>query len=166
MTLPASRPRLVVVVANGITGDSRVQKTALAAARAGWAVFLVGVGTGTQPEISAMGPVQVVRVPVASTMRQSASASIRLRRLITQFGLSSVQDLAQYKAKYEIWERSTTARIQWIRSRERAFPALEKAARQASRGLFAVIKARRSVHQLRAKAFKWEQRRGVRPTGD
>ncbi|GAA3317058.1 hypothetical protein [Nonomuraea dietziae] len=44
MSSPAARPRLAVIVGNAITGDSRVQKTALAAARDGWEVTLVGRG--------------------------------------------------------------------------------------------------------------------------
>ena len=34
MSKPAGKPKLAVIVANQITGDSRVQKTAIAAARA------------------------------------------------------------------------------------------------------------------------------------
>ena len=56
-------PRLVVVVDNGITGDSRVQKTALAAARAGWDVTLLGQSRRGRQE-SWIGPVRVLRVPL------------------------------------------------------------------------------------------------------
>ena len=64
------RPRLAVIVANGITGDSRVQKTALAAARAGWDVTLIGAADGPRIKNTMMGPVEVVRVPVGTAIQQ------------------------------------------------------------------------------------------------
>lgn len=55
------RPRLAVIVHNRITGDSRVQKTALAAAAAGWDVALIGVAL-RQPSTTWLGPVSVRRI--------------------------------------------------------------------------------------------------------
>ncbi|CAM5669585.1 Glycosyltransferase involved in cell wall bisynthesis OS=Streptomyces microflavus OX=1919 GN=Smic_23960 PE=4 SV=1 [Streptomyces microflavus] len=63
---PVKRPELAVIVANGITGDSRVQKTALAAARAGWDVTLIGRSTCKKREQAWFGPVKVIRVLVAN----------------------------------------------------------------------------------------------------
>ena len=57
------RRHVVVVVPNRITGDSRVIKTALAAARAGWRVTLLGQGRRRRQE-TRLGPVRVVRVPI------------------------------------------------------------------------------------------------------
>jgi glycogen synthase len=41
---PTGRGRIVMLVDNGVHGDSRVQKTAAAAAAAGWDVVLLGRG--------------------------------------------------------------------------------------------------------------------------
>ncbi|MFV0253068.1 MAG: glycosyltransferase family 4 protein [Beutenbergiaceae bacterium] len=54
-------PRLLVVVPNGITGDSRVQKSAQSAARAGWEVTLMGTAGRRPTSVTSMGNVRVVR---------------------------------------------------------------------------------------------------------
>lgn len=64
----SSRPRVVVVVGNSITNDSRVQKSALAAARSGWEVVLLGLASSRRREESWMGPIRVVRVPLRRVM--------------------------------------------------------------------------------------------------
>lgn len=61
-------PKLAVIVANTIHGDSRVQKTALAAANAGWEVLLIGRSTHDAVERTWLGPVKVVRVPVGTVL--------------------------------------------------------------------------------------------------
>ncbi|GAB4046375.1 glycosyltransferase family 4 protein [Catellatospora paridis] len=71
MTSQARQPRLVVVVANDIRGDSRVQKTAIAAARDGWDVTVVGSTNGQVLEETTMGPLKVIRVPAAKPKSQS-----------------------------------------------------------------------------------------------
>lgn len=65
------RGRLVVVVGNAVEGDSRVQKTALAASRAGWEVTLVGQSTSGRREELTMGDVRVLRVPLVRTRHES-----------------------------------------------------------------------------------------------
>jgi len=81
--LPDLAPRLLVIVANGITGDSRVQKTAIAAARAGWDVTLLGAGgpPGRRLETT-MGAVQVIRLPLTKHYTHH-SRGHRLRRLLS-----------------------------------------------------------------------------------
>ena len=69
-------PRLVVVVPNGITGDSRVIKTALAAARAGWDVTLLGKGRGRR-QTTRLGPVEVVRVPILRPRQDAYEQGLR-----------------------------------------------------------------------------------------
>ena len=64
-------PRLAVIVSNAITGDSRVQKTALSAAHAGWDVLLVGQTMGDRVERTRLGPVSVVRIPVRRNLRRA-----------------------------------------------------------------------------------------------
>ncbi|WP_144122079.1 glycosyltransferase [Catellatospora sichuanensis] len=71
MTSQARQPRLVVVVANDIRGDSRVQKTAIAAARDGWDVTVVGSTDAHTLEKTTMGPLKVIRVPAARPKTQT-----------------------------------------------------------------------------------------------
>ena len=59
-------PRLAIVVHNGITGDSRVVKTAIAASRAGWDVLLLGWARSKIRTQTTMGPISVVRAPGAT----------------------------------------------------------------------------------------------------
>ena len=159
MTHSGRRPRLVVVVANSITGDSRVQKTAIAAARAGWEVTLLGAGAAVKPEHSTLGAIHVIRLPVASTLREGATRGRRFRRLATQFGLPHKSALALYQARFRATQRRLTARMGWWRSR--SDPWGRAVLRPASYALGLLVRIRRDIHTLRVKAFKWESRRGV-----
>jgi glycosyltransferase involved in cell wall biosynthesis len=162
MTSPAPAPRLLVIVANGITGDSRVQKTAIAAARAGWDVTLLGAGgrRGRRLE-SVMGAVRVVRLPMTAHYAQRSKGH-RARRLITTTAIRNSDGLAGVRAAHQAWLRRVTARIGRLRTATGpAAPLL----RPASRVLGAVVRARREFHTLRVRAYKWEQRQEGRPTG-
>lgn len=165
MEPPARRPRLAVIVGNGITGDSRVQKTALAAARAGWDVVLIGSGGRVRPQRSMMGPVEVIRLPVGSHMRDRARGH-RVRRVVTQFGISDKTVLARKKAAHQTWVRQTTARMGWLRDGRHLSPIAAPIAVPASRALGALVRVKRAVHQFRVRAFNWEQRHEGGPTGN
>ncbi|MFI2782854.1 glycosyltransferase [Streptomyces sp. ALB3] len=148
MKSPARRPRLAVIVANGITGDSRVQKTAVAAARDGWDVTLIGRSDTKHVQRSRMGPIEVVRVPVATEYVRSVKArrAHPLRGALTQFRMQDQTALNHYRASYRAWVRQTSAETTWSGAPRRA-------------SLKAVLRARRAVYKLRVRAFKWEQRR-------
>ncbi|MFC4503254.1 MULTISPECIES: glycosyltransferase family 4 protein [Streptomyces] len=158
MESPARRPRLAVIVANGITGDSRVQKTAVAAARDGWDVTLIGRSDTKRVQRSRMGPIEVVRVPVGTDYLRGANtrASRPLRATATQFHLQDQAALNRYTAAYRAWVRQKSAESSWAGTPRRM-------------SLKAALRARRSVHRLRVKAFKWEQRQRPKdpdPVGD
>ncbi len=70
------RPRMVVVVPNQITGDSRVVKTAVAASRAGWDVTLLGLGRGRRQE-TRLGPITVLRVPIRRSNHEAHERGLR-----------------------------------------------------------------------------------------
>ncbi|GGY83733.1 glycosyltransferase [Streptomyces nitrosporeus] len=148
----AERPRLAVIVANGITGDSRVQKTALAAARAGWDVTLVGRSTGKNREHSWFGPVKVIRVPVGNHYTRRVAASAKAgspRAKITQWGVKDKKGLEQLRAAHKAWVREQSARVGWMG--DSAVAGVPAAGRKAW------IKARRGAHQLRVRAYRWEE---------
>ncbi|WP_405425503.1 glycosyltransferase [Micromonospora sp. NBC_00617] len=165
MEPPTRRPRLAVIVGNGITGDSRVQKTALAAARAGWDVALFGSGGRVKPQRSMMGSVEVIRLPIGSHLRERAKGH-RVRRVVTQFGFSDKSVMVRKGAAHKTWVRQTTARIGWLRDSQHRSPAAAPIAVPASRALGALVRVSRAVHQFRVRAFNWEQRQEGRPTGD
>ncbi|WP_168801780.1 glycosyltransferase family 4 protein [Glycomyces buryatensis] len=60
----AQMKRVVMVVANGIEGDSRVQKSARSLAEQGLEVHLLGVTTGNRTEEYQHGDVHVLRLPI------------------------------------------------------------------------------------------------------
>src|SRR5262245_55586067 len=67
---PAVRPertgrrgRVVMLVDNGVTGDSRVQKEARSAAGAGWEVILLGLSPDDQPQTWQLGQAEVRLLP-------------------------------------------------------------------------------------------------------
>ncbi|NKQ23603.1 glycosyltransferase family 4 protein [Streptomyces galbus] len=158
METAARRPRLAVIVANGITGDSRVQKTAIAAARDGWDVTLIGRSDTKSVQRSKMGPIEVIRVPVGSEYLRGVNArrGKTLRAAVTQFHLPDQTALNRYTASYRAWVRQKSAESDWATPPHRA-------------SIKAALRARRSVHRLRVKAYKWEQRRRPKdpaPVGD
>src|SRR5690349_17989386 len=106
-----SAPRLLVVVANGITGDSRVQKTAIAAARAGWDVTLLGAGgrNGRRSE-TVMGPVRVVRLPMTSKFAALHTPGPRALPLL----LGGKRETN--RVTHQAWLRQATARIGTLRT--------------------------------------------------
>jgi len=61
---PPTRGRVVMLVDNGVHGDSRVQKAAGSAAEAGWEVVLVGIRGASAEETWRIGDAEVRLVPV------------------------------------------------------------------------------------------------------
>jgi len=59
-----ARGRIVMLVDNGVEGDSRVQKTARSAAEAGWDVILLGLSPSGAPQTWQIGPAQVRLLPM------------------------------------------------------------------------------------------------------
>ncbi|MER7414484.1 glycosyltransferase [Streptomyces cacaoi] len=160
------RPRLVVVVGNPVTGDSRVQKTALAAARAGWDVTLVGRSPSRKREESVLGPVRVVKVPVSGHMRAAASAArrrSRLRSRLTQWGLPDDGAWLRARSVHAAWVREHTTRVGWLA--ERPSGVRTAVAREALKGW---VRLRRYAHKGRGRLYQWERRHAAepRPTGD
>ncbi|MFE0760751.1 glycosyltransferase [Streptomyces smyrnaeus] len=62
------RGRIVMLVCNGVVGDSRVQKTARSAAEAGWEVTLLGRSPDGRPASWRIGPAQVRLLPVPTPL--------------------------------------------------------------------------------------------------
>src|SRR5690349_5299585 len=76
--------RVVMLVDNGVDGDSRVQKTALSAAEAGWDVTLLGCSATGSPQRWRLGPARVRLLPMT---RGRPTPAGRLRaRLLTRGG--------------------------------------------------------------------------------
>jgi glycosyltransferase involved in cell wall biosynthesis len=154
-------PRLAVIVANGITGDSRVQKVAIAAARDGWDVTLIGRGAGAGVEKSTMGPVKILRVPVRDHYRKYAAPRQRRgpRRRITQAGLPDKPALNQYLAAHRAWVLGQESRMA-----DGAGPGV--LLNPIRRGW---VETRDVAHRFRDRLWRWEQFRAPdfpEPTGD
>lgn len=69
MTQGGTHPRVCMIVANDVTNDTRVKKTALSVARRGFEVTIVAVARNGVRSETNMGPVRIVRVPVEFTIR-------------------------------------------------------------------------------------------------
>jgi glycogen(starch) synthase len=109
MTSPASaasRGRIVMIVDNGVVGDSRVQKAARSAADLGWEVVLLGVlGGGSPLETWRIGDAQVRLLRVARG----------LGRRPTEFQRSLLRRPLAYPPGYQAGYR-----IQKIKARQAA----------------------------------------------
>src|SRR5262245_44516262 len=62
------RGRVVMLVHNGVKGDSRVQKVARSAAAAGWDVVLLGRSPDRQPHSWLPGAAEVRLIPMSSPL--------------------------------------------------------------------------------------------------
>ena len=60
---PGKQPHVVMLVTNDVTGDSRVQKSALAVAEAGYRVTVLGYSPTKARTEEALGPATIVRIP-------------------------------------------------------------------------------------------------------
>lgn len=162
MEMPDSPPRLAVVVANAITGDSRVQKAALAAARDGWDVTLIGLSRGSKKvEKTTMGPVAIVRVPVRDHYRKYRKPrdGRHLRRRVTQIGLPDRGALTGYGAAHRAWMLRQETRLATLSGAG----VLLKPVHQSWVG------TRHAVFRFRRRLWGWEQFRcpeEAPPTGD
>ncbi|WP_330175867.1 glycosyltransferase family 4 protein [Streptomyces sp. NBC_01498] len=66
----SSRGRIVMLVDNGVNGDSRVQKEARSAAAAGWDVILLGKSPTKSEQTWRLGDAEVRLLPVANPMHR------------------------------------------------------------------------------------------------
>ncbi len=73
---PRKQPHLVMLVANAVTGDSRVQKSALTAHKAGYRVTIVGLHRKGLATFDRIGPVPIYRT-FSSYRRHSSWAARR-----------------------------------------------------------------------------------------
>jgi glycosyltransferase involved in cell wall biosynthesis len=166
VTDAAPRPRLAVIVSNAITGDSRVQKTALSAAHAGWDVLLVGRAQSDRVERTWLGPVRVVRVPVRKTMKDREDRRRRrtARARLTQIGLPTAESATEMRAAHESRARLRSKLIGRFSGPEAPLGALVPRL-----GLKVWRRLLDQSISVRNRAFEWEERhrRDVdRPVGD
>jgi glycosyltransferase involved in cell wall biosynthesis len=68
--VPTAPARIVILVDNGVHGDSRVQKTARSAADAGWEVILLGRSPNGQPQSWQLGDATVRLLRMPSPLKQ------------------------------------------------------------------------------------------------
>lgn len=104
-----SRGRVVMLVDNGVHGDSRVQKQARSAAEMGWDVILIGRAPGTKAERFTLGAAQVRLIPVPNTLgRRRYQLRSGLRRGSISYPNRQV---ANYRAR-EVEAKTLDARTQ------------------------------------------------------
>ncbi|GAA3716485.1 hypothetical protein GCM10022204_40320 [Microlunatus aurantiacus] len=151
-------PRLAVIVANGITGDSRVQKIALSAAHDGWEVLLIGRSLTAKLQRSRIGEVKVVRVPVGNDMIRAENQRRKSGTGILQPGAAFPRGAEAWQATYESRGRMRSERVS--RLGEVGGP-LASAARLGLRG---VSYLDRMSHRARSKAATWDLERLPDPT--
>ncbi len=152
---------MAVIVANAITGDSRVQKTAIAAARDGWDVTLIGLSRKRGVQRSTFGAVDVLRVPVKDAYRHHLHMrdGLTLRRRLTQFGLPNPQARHAYRAAHRAWLLDQDSRLATTGG---AGALLKPLRRQWTGG-------RDAVHRFRDRLWGWEEHHRPKdrpPTGE
>lgn len=76
MPLRRQDKHIVMLVANGVTGDSRVQKTAISASEAGYRVTVIGMSKTGRRYVESLGGARVVRIPVPFTTFNAAKRGL------------------------------------------------------------------------------------------
>ena len=76
---PAPPPHVLMIVGNDINSDTRVKKTALSMARAGARVTVLGLSPSKMRTTAMLGPVTVLRVPVAFDLRKARTKRLQRR---------------------------------------------------------------------------------------
>lgn len=140
-----------MIVADTVTGNSRVQRVALAAAYDGWDVMMIGRSSTGRGRETWMGPVEVVRVPVVPLIERQENQRRRNApgRRMLRAGMTVPADV----------ERAHAVRAAAARHQEEkiAGPAgLRRFARRIG------ARTRRDLFAARLKANRW----GTRITSD
>ncbi|GAA1119073.1 glycosyltransferase family 4 protein [Citricoccus alkalitolerans] len=82
MTTDVSRvekPHMAMLVANPVVGDSRVEKSALSAVRAGYRVTIVGVGNASTSRVDHYEHIPIYRIPLDFTRHKAWTVENRRR---------------------------------------------------------------------------------------
>lgn len=101
------RGRVVMIVDNGVRGDSRVQKAAYSAAEAGWDVVLLGRSQTDEPEAFDLGRARVELLPVGNVLGRSCRRR-PLRRPLAypQNGIAKLRQQQMWAWRADLGERS------------------------------------------------------------
>lgn len=164
----AGRPRVVMVVMNRITGDSRVQKTARSAAEAGWDVVLLGRAEGDRIETSSLGDALVMRVPTPLELSASRRHTIR-RGIAGRVGFASPERERLDRIETRFRRADAQAELGWLAAdlvgHDGATPGplrrLDLKRRQAQVRLDVLL--RRGTHMLRREATRRHDERIAHP---
>lgn len=106
----STRPaRIVILVDNGVNGDSRVQKTARSAADAGWEVILLGRSPNGKPQSWQLGAAQVrlLRMPSPLKMRRH---EFRRRWIVGPFAYPPTGIAAHRAQTVRAWQADLAVR--------------------------------------------------------
>jgi glycogen(starch) synthase len=116
---PGGRGRIVMLVDNGVKGDSRVQKTARSAAEAGWDVILLGIkGDGTTEETWRIGDAEVRLIPVNHAL---GTPRLQLRRSLRRPFAYPPGKTAAYRTQLAKGRQADArARLAMVAARRRA----------------------------------------------
>lgn len=161
--LSSRPPRLAVIVANRITGDSRVQKIALSAARDGWQVRLFGRSATTKVQRSKIGEVEVVRIPVGTAMVQAENQRRQLGTAMLQPGPATPKGPEAWEATYQARSRMRSERISLLGDKGTSLASVTRL------GLRGMSLADRLTHRTRSRLAAWDLSRlpdPADPVGD
>ncbi|MDF4250976.1 glycosyltransferase family 4 protein [Streptomyces sp. WMMB303] len=114
------RGRIVMLVCNGVEGDSRVQKTARSAAAAGWEVVLLGRSPDGRPASWRLGGAQVRLLPVPTPLDRPPRTA---RRPLLTRPLAYRPGTAPYRAqRVKAWRDELRTRRAALAADRRSVP--------------------------------------------
>jgi glycosyltransferase involved in cell wall biosynthesis len=120
MTSDDRRPHVVMLVANDVSNDTRVKKEALAVSAMGLDVTILGMASEKHPGDSRMGPVRIVRVPIAFENRERHRLRRRRFRTLPRPLRSPRTPIRQFRKlwrrawwRYDYYVGRSTARARW-----------------------------------------------------
>lgn len=174
-----TRGRVVMLVDNGVEGDSRVQKQARSAAEHGWDVVLLGRSPDKKTHRWTFGDARVRLVPMPTPLSKARDRNEQSRRRYdTHLALARVVD-AEYRRNRAAFLRegsspgaslrgsslagsSPAVRAAWRLRREYADRRLRLVERRGTDFVLPVGRARRDQPTDERTAASWEKRLGTR----
>lgn len=116
----AEQPHMAMLVANPVVGDSRVEKSALSAVRAGYRVTIVGVGNASTSRVDHYEHIPIYRIPLDFTRHKAWTVENRRRNSSTAPEASGTSPLNRASRALHRLNRSWAERFRTVRESFRA----------------------------------------------
>ncbi|WP_313820940.1 glycosyltransferase family 4 protein [Citricoccus sp.] len=111
----SDQPHMAMLVANPVVGDSRVEKSALSAVRAGYRVTIVGIGNASTPRVDHYEHIPIYRIPPDFPRHKAWTRENRRRKSTRAPEVSGTSPVHRAKRAWQRLNRSWGERFDTAR---------------------------------------------------